>query len=88
MTVWLAVETSRTWRTLLVVGSHKKRLEEFNMDERIKKILMEDCEMSETDIAVISKREALEAILNYEGITGYTEWIINLIQDIYGVTLK
>lgn len=58
------------------------------MNERIKKILLEDCEMSEAEIAIISKREALEAILNYEGIIGYTGWIINLIQDIYGVTLE
>lgn len=58
------------------------------MNERIKKILMEDCEMSEAEIAITSKREALEAILNYEGIIGYTGWIINLIQDIYGVTLE
>ena len=58
------------------------------MNERIQKILMEDCEMSEAEIAITSKREALEAILEYEGIIGYTDWIINLIQDIYGVTLE
>ena len=58
------------------------------MNERIKQILMEDCELSEAEIAITSKREALEAILNYEGIIGYTGWIIDLIQDIYGVTLE
>lgn len=38
------------------------------MDERIKKILMEDVGMSEAEIADISKRGALNAILVYEGI--------------------
>lgn len=58
------------------------------MDERIKNILMEDCGMSEAEVSYTSKRESLEAILEYEGIIGYTDWIINLIQDIYGVTLE
>lgn len=61
-------------------------MEKFN--ERIKKILVEDCEMSESEVAITSKREALEAILNYEGIVGYTGWIIDLIHDIYGVSLE
>lgn len=58
------------------------------MDERIKKMLLEDCGMSEAEVGYTSKREALEAILEYEGIIGYTGWIIDLIQDIYGVTLE
>ena len=58
------------------------------MDERIKNILMEDCGMSEAEVSYTSKRESLKAILEYEGIIGYTDWIINLIQDIYGVTLE
>ena len=58
------------------------------MNERIKNILMEDCGMSEAEVSYTSKRESLEAILEYEGIIGYTDWIINLIQDIYGVTLE
>ena len=58
------------------------------MDERIKNILMEDCGMSEAEFSYTSKRESLEAILEYEGIIGYTDWIINLIQGIYGVTLE
>lgn len=58
------------------------------MNERIKKILMEDCGMSESEVAITSKREALRAILNYEGMSGYTGWIINLVQDIYGVSLE
>lgn len=44
--------------------------------------------MSEAEVGYTSKRESLEAILEYEGIIGYTDWIINLIQDIYGVTLE
>lgn len=58
------------------------------MNERIKKMLTEIYEANEAEFTHMSKREILEEILNYEGITGYTDWIINLIQDIYGVSLE
>lgn len=57
------------------------------MDERIKRILMEDCAISEAEIAEMSKRGILNAILVEEGIIGYTGWIIELVQDIFGVSL-
>ena len=60
--------------------------EKFN--ERITKMLMEDCEMSKTEISITSKREALQAILEYEGFIGYTDWIISLVEDIYDVYLE
>ena len=59
--------------------------EKFN--ERITKMLMEDCEMSKAEISITSKREAFTAILNYEGIYGYADWIIGLIEDIYDICL-
>jgi len=59
-----------------------------NFSEYIRKILVEDCELSEEAIANLSKHGALESILCYEGIIGYTAWIINLIEEIYGVTLN
>ena len=60
------------------------------MNERIKKLLAEIYEVdAETeDFSQMSKTEILSEILTYEGIIGYTGWIIELIQDIYGVTLK
>ena len=62
------------------------------MNERIKKMLAEVYEVmyeeNKDEFDHMSKREILEEILNYEGITGYTDWIINLIQDIYGVSLE
>ena len=61
-------------------------MEKFN--ERIRSILINDCKKSEAEIAIMSKREAFEEILAYEGIIGYSEWIINRIQDIYGVSLE
>lgn len=59
-----------------------------NFSEYIKKILVEDCEIPEENIANLSKHGALEVILCYEGIIGYTSWIINLIEEIYGVSLE
>ena len=60
------------------------------MNERIKKLLAEiyEVDADAADFSDMSKREILEEILNYEGITGYTDWILKVIQDIYGVTLK
>lgn len=57
------------------------------MNERIKKILMEDVGISEAEIADMGKRSVLNAILVEEGIVGYTKWIIELVQDIFGVSL-
>lgn len=57
------------------------------MNKRIFNILTEDCGLSEKEIVTMSKSETLEAILHYEGIIGYTSWIKNLINDIYGLDL-
>lgn len=57
------------------------------MNNRIFNILTEDCGLSEKEISIMSKSEILEAILHYEGIIGYTSWIKNLINDIYGIDL-
>lgn len=57
------------------------------MNKRILNILTEDCGLSEEEISIMSKSEILEAILHYEGIIGYTSWIKNLINDIYGLDL-
>ena len=57
------------------------------MNKRIFNILTEDCGLSEEEISIMSKSEILEAILHYEGIIGYTSWIKNLINDIYGIDL-
>ena len=57
-------------------------------DKRIMNMLMEDCELTEEYISTMTKGEALEAILTYEGFIGYTSWIIRLIEDIYDVTLE
>lgn len=60
------------------------------MNERIKKMLAEiyEVDVETADFSEMSKSEILSEILNNEGIVGYTYWIINLIRDIYGVTLE
>lgn len=57
-------------------------------NKRIRNILTEECEVSEEELKHTTKREALEKILEYEGIIGYTNWIIDLVQDIYNVNLE
>ena len=57
------------------------------MNKRIFNILTEDCGLSEEEISSMSKSEILEAILHYEGFIGYTSWIKNMINDIYGLDL-
>ena len=59
------------------------------MNERIKKILAEihEVDVETADFSDMSKSEILSEILTNEGIIGYTYWIVNLIRDIYGVTL-
>jgi len=57
------------------------------MNKRIFNILTEDCGLSEEEISTMSKSEILEAILHYEGFIGYTAWIKNMINDIYGLDL-
>lgn len=58
---------------------------EFN--ESVKEMLME-CEVEEEQINSMDKKVALDTILSYEGFLGYTDWIIGLVEDIFGVSLE
>lgn len=61
-------------------------MEKFN--DFIKKKLMEDCELSEEQIENMSKKEVLDEIFRYEGFLGYTDWILWMIEEIYGVSFN
>lgn len=60
-------------------------MKKFN--ERVTKMLME-CEVEEGQIDSMDKKVALDIILSYEGFIGYTDWIIGLVEDVYGVSLE
>ena len=59
-------------------------MEKFN--EYIKNKLMEECELSEMEISITSKKEALDYIFTYEGFIGYTNWILDIIEEVYGIS--
>lgn len=40
------------------------------------------------DIRTRSSYGLLDEILRYEGIIGYTQWILDLIEGIYGIKLE
>lgn len=42
----------------------------------------------ESDLKTRSNYGFLNEILSYEGIIGYTRWILDLIEGIYGITLE
>ena len=44
-------------------------------------------DMLDTDLKTRSRYGLLDEILNYEGIIGYTSWILGLVENIYGVKL-
>ena len=60
-------------------------MEKFN--ERVTKMLME-CEVEEEQINSMDKKVVLDTILSYEGFIGYTDWIIGLVEEVYGVSLE
>lgn len=65
-----------------------------NYPEYILRTLRERQDMSEEDTSrdeefqQLSPREVLEECLEWEGICGYTSWILDLIKDIYKVKLQ
>lgn len=56
------------------------------MEKYISKVL-KDHGYEEADLEATSSRTILNEMLEEEGIIGYTEWIIKLIQDIWEIDL-
>ena len=49
---------------------------------------LKECMNENVNPDYVSRNEALDAILRYEGIIGYTEWIKSLIEEIYQIKLE
>lgn len=64
-----------------------------NYNEAVLKSLrsIEDMDINDTsrdeEFQNMDPREVLDIILSYEGIIGYTSWILELIKNIYNIQL-
>lgn len=74
---------------VLEKGAHMNQ----NYNEAVLKSLrnIEDMDINDTsrdeEFQYMTPREVLDTILRYEGIIGYTSWILELIKNIYKVQL-
>ena len=50
--------------------------------------LVNEIEYLPSEVEHMSRCEVLNAILSYEGMIGFTDLILELVQDIYGVELE
>ena len=56
--------------------------------DKIVDYLVNEVEYTPSEVEHMSRYEALNAILSYEGMIGFTDLILELVQDIYGVELE
>lgn len=56
--------------------------------EELKSYLVDEAEYQADQVEAMTKSELLDAYLIYEGIIGYTSDILDIIENLYNVTLK
>lgn len=56
--------------------------------EELKSYLVDEAEYQADQVEAMTKIELLDAYLTYEGIIGYTSDILDIIENLYNVTLK
>lgn len=56
--------------------------------EELKSYLVVEAEYEDESVEAMTKSELLDAYLKYEGIIGYTSDILDIIENLYNVTLK
>lgn len=56
--------------------------------EELKSYLVVEAEYQADQVEAMTKIALLDAYLTYEGIIGYTSDILDIIEDLYNVTLK
>lgn len=61
--------------------------EEAPLSENILEKLIGDCEFSPEEVETLSKGEILDSLLNYEGIIGYTDKILDWVCEIWNIEL-
>lgn len=56
--------------------------------DELKSYLVDEAEYEAESVESMTKSELLDAYLKYEGIIGYTSDILDIIENLYNVTLK
>lgn len=56
--------------------------------DELKSYLVDEAEYEAESVESMTKSELLDAYLRYEGIIGYTSDILDIIENLYNVTLK
>lgn len=56
--------------------------------EELKSYLVDEAEYNAESVESMTRIELLDAYLTYEGIIGYTSDILDIIENLYNVTLK
>ena len=56
--------------------------------DELKSYLVDEAEYEAESVESMTKSELLDAYLQYEGIIGYTSDILDIVENLYNVTLK
>lgn len=56
--------------------------------DELKSYLVDEAEYEAESVESMTKSELLDAYLKYEGIIGYTSDILDIVENLYNVTLK
>lgn len=56
--------------------------------DELKSYLVDEAEYEAESVESMTKSELIDAYLRYEGIIGYTSDILDIIENLYNVTLK
>lgn len=56
--------------------------------DELKSYLVDEAEYQADQVEAMTRIELLDAYLTYEGIIGYTSDILDIIENLYNVTLK
>ena len=56
--------------------------------DELKSYLVDEAEYEAESVEAMTKSELLDAYLQYEGIIGYTYDILDIVENLYNVTLK
>lgn len=56
--------------------------------DELKSYLIDEAEYEAESVESMTKSELLDAYLQYEGIIGYTYDILDIVENLYNVTLK
>lgn len=56
--------------------------------DELKSYLVDEAEYEAESVESMTKSELLDAYLQYEGIIGYTYDILDIVENLYNVTLK